>query len=61
MYYYLRNNLSFAPRNGQTRSITMNLVLDSSKSFAEELNAIFNILPLPLHVRIGARHQKIFN
>ena len=45
--------MSFAPRHGSTKSVSMNLVLDSTKSIGEEIKSILDILPLPLHVRIG--------
>ena len=48
-----RNNISFAPRSRPSKSMTANLVVESTQSIVDDLRAIFNILILPYHVRIG--------
>ena len=50
---FLRNNISFAPRNRPAVSMTANLVVESSQSISEDLRALMNLLTIPYHIRIG--------
>ena len=44
----------FTPAVGQTKSVVINLAL-ASRSIGEELKSILDLLPLPLHVRVGKK------